>query len=92
MSGIDLPSHVSAPRLFIVNCQLPSEAPALLNAADDGPGYNVVFYFGMTQVGQAGRQAGKQAGTAEQLGRVGLWLVLTTAVVMVGWRRRRPRP
>jgi hypothetical protein len=39
--NLDLPSSISAPRLFIVNCQLPSEAPSLLSSADDGPGYVV---------------------------------------------------
>jgi hypothetical protein len=39
-------THV--PPLFIVNCQLPSEAPSMMNPKDDGPGYNVVFYYALT--------------------------------------------
>ncbi|KAM3568042.1 hypothetical protein VYU27_009829, partial [Nannochloropsis oceanica] len=43
------PSSSSVPPLVIINCQLPSEAPVLLNMSEDGPGYNVIFYFACTE-------------------------------------------
>jgi len=49
LPAVTVDNHgTNVPKLFVVNCQLPSEPPALISSADDGPGYNVIFYFALS--------------------------------------------
>mmetsp|Transcript_27725 Transcript_27725/g.35849 ORF Transcript_27725/g.35849 Transcript_27725/m.35849 type:complete len:627 (-) Transcript_27725:265-2145(-) len=38
-------NHEHVPQFFVINVQMPGEAPSMMNAVTDGPGYQVVLYF-----------------------------------------------
>jgi len=45
--------HPHVPALFVVQVQIPSEQPTLFAAVEDGPGWAIVMYFRITEVGES---------------------------------------